>query len=79
MDGKPVAMIQMQRGPMAKLWWAAAKRGTPLPGLGDEAYLSESGAAVRKGDAVVILVLHRGGRAAAPHLPWLMGQVATRL
>ncbi|GIF50252.1 putative membrane protein DUF2207 [Asanoa ferruginea] len=77
--GKPVAMIQMQRGPMAKLWWAAAKRGTPLPGLGDEAYLSETGAAVRKGDAVVILVLHRGGRAAAPHLPWLMGQVATRL
>jgi hypothetical protein len=79
MDGKPLAMIQMQRGPMAKLWWAAAKRGTPLPGLGDEAYLSESGAAIRKGDAVVILVLHRGGRAAAPHLPWLMGQVATRL
>ncbi|MEV4617309.1 hypothetical protein AB0J74_01175 [Asanoa sp. NPDC049573] len=79
LDGKPVAMIQMQRGPMAKLWWAAAKRGTPLPGLGDEAYLSESGAAIRRGDAVVILVLHRSGRAAAPHLPWLMGQVATRL
>ncbi|MEV0714638.1 hypothetical protein [Asanoa sp. NPDC050611] len=78
-DGKPVAMIQMQRGPLAKMWWAAAKRGTPVPGVGDEAFMSETGGAIRKGDAVVILVLHRGGRAAAPHLPWLLGQVATRL
>ncbi|GIF72325.1 DUF2207 family protein [Asanoa siamensis] len=79
MDGKPVAMIQMQRGTMAKMWWAAAKRGTPVPGIGDEAFMSETGGAIRKGDAVVILVLHRGGRVAAPHLPWLLGQVATRL
>ncbi|MDG4826763.1 DUF2207 domain-containing protein [Asanoa sp. WMMD1127] len=79
MDGKPVVMIQMQRGAMANLWWAAAKRGTPVPGIGDEAYLSENGGAIRKDDAVVMLVLHRGGRAAAPHLPWLLGQIATRL
>ncbi|GAA1859752.1 DUF2207 family protein [Asanoa iriomotensis] len=79
LDGKPVAMIQMQRGPMAKMWWAAAKRGTPVPGIGDEAFMSETGGALRKADAVVILVLHRGGRTAAPHLPWLLGQVATRL
>lgn len=78
-DGKPVAMIRMQRGALAKLWWAAAKRGTLVPGLGDEAYLTDSGGAIRKDDAVVLLVLHRTGRAAAPHLPWLLGQVATRL
>ena len=43
MDGKPVAMIQMQRGPIAKVWWAAAKRGTPLAGIGDEAYMTDVG------------------------------------
>ncbi|MEV4535177.1 hypothetical protein AB0J82_15235 [Asanoa sp. NPDC049518] len=78
-DGKPVAMIQMQRGPLANLFWAAAKRGSPVPGIGDEAFMTETGGAVRKADAVVVLVLHKGGRAAAPHLPWLLGQVATRL
>ena len=61
------------------MWWAAAKRGTPVAGIGDEAYMTDSGGAVRKDDAVVMLVLHRTGRAAAPHLPWLLGQVATRL
>ena len=66
MDGKPVAMIQMQRGAMAKLWWAAAKRGTLVPGIGDEAYMTDTGGAIRKDDAVVMLVLHRTGRARHP-------------
>ena len=41
--------------------------------------VTDAGGAIRKEDAVVVLVLHRTGRAAAPHLPWLLGQVATRL
>ncbi|SNT62761.1 Predicted membrane protein [Asanoa hainanensis] len=78
-DGKPVAMIQLQRGPLAKMFWAAAKRGTPVPGIRDEAFMTDQGGAIRKADAVVVLVLHKGGRAAAPHLPWLLGQIATHL
>ena len=77
--GRTVVMVQMHTGMLAQLWRAAGRRGTPVPGVGDEAYMTDTGATMRKGATVVAVILHGPGRAAAPHLPWLLGQMAGRL
>jgi len=78
-DGGTVLLVQFHQGRVAKLFWPAARAGTPVVGVGDEAYVREAAGAVRKGDAFLTVALHRTGRAAAPHLPWLLGQAAARL
>jgi hypothetical protein len=77
--GATVLMIQLMTGTLADLVWRLPKRGTELPGIGDGAFAHDTGGAARRGDAVVVLTLHRAGRDGAAQLPWLLARAAERL
>jgi hypothetical protein len=48
-----VLMLNLARGVTSRLALLAIRRGQPVPGIGDEAYLRDRAAAARRGDHVV--------------------------
>lgn len=77
--GRQVMMLQVARGTAAKWAWSMNQRGTPLPGIGDGAFLAGNRAAARLGDNTVVLTLLGRARGRHQHLPWLLQQAAARL
>src|SRR5690606_29692585 len=77
--GRQVMMLQVARGTAAKWAWSMNQRGTPLPGIGDGAFLAGNRAAARLGDNTVVLTLLGRAKGRHQHLPWLLQQAAARL
>jgi hypothetical protein len=77
--GRSVLLVQIADGTPGRWAWRAHQRGTPLPGIGDGAYLSGERAALRVGDNTVLVTLLRDAKGRHSHLPWLLQQAATRL
>ncbi len=80
-NGHPALRIDVVRGPVIKIALAVRRiTGTPLPGLGDEAYAGPDGVVGRLGDLVLILSLGKGAEGAPPtYLPGLLGIALSRL
>jgi hypothetical protein len=77
--GRPLLLVQTLGGTPARWAWRANSRGQALPGIGDGAYASGERAALRVGDATVVLTLMGEARDRQAYLPWLLGQCASRM
>ncbi|TML23901.1 MAG: DUF2207 domain-containing protein [Actinobacteria bacterium] len=78
-DGQVAAVLMVLRGLAAKAAMRA-RRGQPLPGIGDEAYTGPGWAVARRGDTVVGLTLQGRGQAADPRsVYWLLSTAVARL
>jgi Predicted membrane protein (DUF2207) len=77
--GRPLLLVQTLGGTPARWAWRANSRGRALPGIGDGAYASGERAALRVGDATVVLTLMGEARDRQAYLPWLLGQCASRM
>jgi hypothetical protein len=78
LDRRKLALhLQVVEGFMSKLAWR--KRGTDLPGIGDDAYQDGGRATARVGERVLVLTLVSAGKGRDAQLPWLLQQAAARL
>jgi hypothetical protein len=77
--GRHVLLVQVVDGGVGRRAWRANLRGTPLPGIGDEAVINGDRAVLRVGDTVVLLTLMRDARGRNHQVPWLLAQAAARL
>jgi hypothetical protein len=85
-DGKPVLMIQVLGGTLSRVATRVAglaqrpARATPLPGVGDEAWLDEDRAVARlPGGTLVALVLLGDARGRGAALPGLLTTLVSRV
>jgi predicted membrane protein DUF2207 len=71
-----VLRAEWASGMAGRIAWRAngSVSGTPLPGIGDEAYLSKNHAVMRTGDVTLVLAAVGSGRTGTPHLPWLLSR-----
>ena len=79
-DGRTVLQVVVGSGPLAAAAGKGRDRGTPLPGIGDEAYALRGVAVARRGDVMVSLKLDGPAEGVDPrNLYWLLAQVIGRL
>ncbi|GAA1760894.1 DUF2207 family protein [Luedemannella helvata] len=79
-DGGTVLQVVVGAGPLAAAAGKGRDRGTPLPGIGDEAYALRGVAVARQGDIMVSLKLDGPAEGTDPrNLYWLLAQVVGRL
>jgi hypothetical protein len=77
-DRRKLALhLQVVEGFMTNLAWH--KRGTGLPGIGDDAYQDGDRATARVGERVLVLTLVSAGKGRNAQLAWLLQQAASRL
>jgi Predicted membrane protein (DUF2207) len=77
-DNEVVLRAEWASGASGRLAWQlnGRGRGTPLPGIGDEAYAVGNRAVMRAGDLTFVLIAVGAGRIGIPHLPWLLSRCA---
>ncbi|MDT3441060.1 MULTISPECIES: DUF2207 family protein [unclassified Pseudofrankia] len=79
-DGRQAAAVLVSTGLAARLALRSRRGGTPLAGIGDEAYLGDRWAIARSGDRVVsVRVENRAGPLHPDSLPWLLSTAVSRL
>jgi hypothetical protein len=77
-DNALVLRAEWAYGASGRLAWQlnGRGRGTPLPGIGDEAYAAGNRVVMRAGDLTLLLIAVGAGRIGIPHLPWLLSRCA---
>jgi hypothetical protein len=77
-DDALVLRAEWAYGASGRLAWRlnGRGRGTPLPGIGDEAYAAGNRVVMRAGDLTLLLIAVGAGRIGIPHLPWLLSRCA---
>jgi predicted membrane protein DUF2207 len=77
-DDALVLRAEWASGRSGRLAWQlnGRGRGTPLPGIGDEAYAVGNRVVMRAGDMTLLLIAVGVGRVGTPHLPWLLSRCA---
>lgn len=79
-DGKTVLQAVVGGGPFLAAARNAQAKGTPLPGIGDEAFATDHVAVARRGEYMVSLRLSGPAKDTDPrNLYWLLAQVVGRL
>lgn len=79
-DGQDVLLINVASGLAATMAVRARRRGTPLPGIADEAFAGDGWAVARRGDIVIMMQLRGRARSSDPRgLHWLLSVAAQRL
>jgi len=79
-NGRGAVHVAVTTGRTARLALRARHAGTPLSGLGDEAYLGDHWAIARSGENAVTVQVDPGVGPLPPgHLPWLLWTAAGRL
>jgi len=79
-NGRVAVHVAVTTGLTARLALRARHAGTPLSGLGDEAYLGDHWAIARSGENAVTVQVDPGAGPLPPgHLPWLLWTAAGRL
>ncbi|ONH30468.1 DUF2207 family protein [Pseudofrankia asymbiotica] len=79
-DGRQAAAVVVSTGLAGRLALRSRRGGTPLAGIGDEAYLGDRWAVARTGDRVVsVRIESRVGPAHPDSLPWLLSTAVSRL
>jgi hypothetical protein len=79
-DGKTVLQAVVGGGPFLAAARNAQSKGTPLPGIGDEAFATDHVAVARRGEFMVSLRLRGPAKDTDPrNLYWLLAQVVGRL
>jgi hypothetical protein len=79
-DGTTVLQAVVGSGAFAAAAGRARDKGTPLPGIGDEAYVIGHVATARRGEFMVSLQLCGPAEGTDPrNLYWLLAQVVGRL
>jgi hypothetical protein len=77
-DGSSV-IVTVVTGGAAKLAIRAHRGGTPVPGVGEEAFASGQWVVARSGQVVVSLEQRSTGTVHQPYLVWLLGLAVNRL
>ncbi|WP_432987555.1 DUF2207 family protein [Dactylosporangium sp. CA-233914] len=77
-DGSAL-ILTVTTGDAAELAVRAHRGGTPVPGVGDEAFASGQWAVARSGQVVVSLEQRTPGPVHQPYLVWLLGLAVNRL
>jgi len=78
--GAPVLVVAVARGSAVGLVIRGVRRGgTPLPGVGDEAWSGQGWVLGRRGDTMIRLNLETGSAAATDALPGLLGTALGRI
>jgi Predicted membrane protein (DUF2207) C-terminal domain len=76
-NGSRAVYLAVTGGLPGRLALRARKHGTPLPGIGDEAYAGDNWAMARRGDQVVMVRLHQP--ADPRNVYWLLATAVSRL
>ncbi|WP_432836921.1 DUF2207 family protein [Dactylosporangium sp. CA-092794] len=77
-DGSAI-LLAVTTGMAAKLAMRVHRGGTPVTGVGEEAFASGQWAVARRGETVVSLEQRTAGPVHQPHLVWLLGLAVNRL
>jgi hypothetical protein len=77
-DGSAL-VVTVVTGAAAELAIRARRGGSPVPGVGEEAFVSGQWALARRGRTVVSLQQRGGGAIHQPYLLWLLGLAVDRL
>ncbi|MBB5866642.1 hypothetical protein F4553_000021 [Allocatelliglobosispora scoriae] len=78
-DRRPVLMLHAAEGMVGALLWKTNGRGTPLPGIGNAAFIVDDRAVARVGDTTVMLTLLKDARTADDQLPGLLRLAVSRV
>ncbi len=77
---KAVLMVSVMQGNLVEMMWRRSHgKGTPLTGVGDEAWADGPRCAARSGNTFVGLVLQGPAKSSTSALPELLGQAVARL
>jgi hypothetical protein len=75
---RTVLMLQVVAGTVGELAWRTNSRGTPVPGIGDGAWVSGNRAVARVGDTTLVLTLLGEAKGRTARYPVLLRQAAAR-